>query len=124
MNLNEFVAANGEKTCKGQEKRRLQSDKDYSFHVRGSIECIERNYAEYEAEGNADGYKYTCANLSHEDGRLTTSITHSMQPFSTEGEMWGLTDDIADRVLHYVSKIKNDLLKDYMAIQDKQENES
>ena len=50
-----------------------------------------------------------------------------MQPFSTEEEikeMWGLTDDIVDRALHYVSKIKNDLLGDYMAIQDKEEVES
>lgn len=50
-----------------------------------------------------------------------------MQPFSNEEEikeMWGLTDDIVDRALHYVSKIKNDLLEDYMAIQDKKENES
>ena len=105
----------------------MQSDEDYALRVQGSIERIERNYAEYEAEGNADGYQYTCANLSHEDGRLVTSITHSMQPFSTEEEIkeiWGLTDDIADRALHYVSKIKNDLLEDYMAIQDKEENKS
>lgn len=107
--------------------RRMQSDEDYALRVQGSIERIERNYAEYEAEGNADGYQYTCASLSHEDGRLVTSITHSMQPFSTEEEIkekWGLTDDIADRALHYVSKIKNDLLEDYMAMQDKEENKS
>ncbi len=31
-------------------------------------------------------------------------------------EIWELTDDIAARALHYVSKIKNDLLEDYMVI--------
>ena len=30
-----------------------------------------------------------------------------------------MTGDISARALHYVSKIKNDLLEDYMAIQDK-----
>ena len=34
-------------------------------------------------------------------------------------EMWGMTGDISARALHYVSKIKNDLLEDYMAIQHK-----
>ena len=106
--------------------RRMQMDEEYAFHVRGYVETIERNYSEYEAQTQSDGFVYTCANLTDEGGKLTSSTTSSMQPFSTEEEikeMYGLTTDISDRALNYVNKVKNDLLEDYMAIQDKEENE-
>jgi len=101
--------------------RKMQTDDEYCFIVRGMIDNIRREYAGLEESTKADGFMYTSASIEDDKGRPQRIITESNAPYSTEEQirqMWS-TQKENDKYSKVVTGVKNDLFETFLEMTDK-----